>query len=99
MTLAMAEDPRLPLLERVRFLARCMRAPGFHLLGDAEQRLHVMADFMRDHVGAGEVAGCAEALRQFLEKREIEVDIAVTRAIKRPRRRAGEAGTVRIAPQ
>src|ERR1700736_5049849 len=51
----------------------------------------MMADFVRDYVGAGEVAGCAEALRQLLEKREIEVHIAVAGAIKRPRRRAGEA--------
>ena len=30
---------------------------GLHLVGDAEQLLHVMADLVRDHVGLGEVAG------------------------------------------
>ncbi len=37
---------------------------------DAEQILHVVPDFMRHHVGLGEVAGGAEAAIEFAEERE-----------------------------
>ena len=62
-----------------------------------------MADLVRDHVGAGELAGfaaaAAEAPLQVLEERRVEIDLVVARAIERPhralRRAAGRARRAR----
>ena len=34
-----------------------------------------MADLMRNHIGLGEVAGRAEALRQLVEEGGVEIDL------------------------
>ncbi len=60
------------------------------LLGDAGERLHVVAVLVRDHVRLGEVAGRLEALGELAEEAEVEVDLAVERAVERPG--AGGAG-------
>ena len=38
---------------------------GVHLVGEAEQVLHVVADLVGDHVGLGEVAAGAEPVAQL----------------------------------
>ena len=69
-----------------------------HLVGDAEQGLHVMADLVRDHVGLGEVARCLEAVLQLPVEVEVDVDLVIERAIERPHRRlAGAARRLRGA--
>ena len=49
-----------------------------------------MADLVRDHVGAGKLAGFAAASSkaplQVLEERRIEIDLLVARTIERPHR-------------
>ena len=62
-----------------------------HLLRDAEQRLHVMADLVGDHVGLREVAGRAEAIAQVAVEVEIDVDLLVGRAVERTHRRLRRA--------
>jgi len=65
------------------------------------QVLHVMTDFVRDDIRLRKVAGRAEALRQLVEERQIQIDLAVAGTIERPRGRLGEpAGRVdRIAKE
>ena len=55
-----------------------------HLVRDPQQVLHVMTHFMRDHVGLGEVPLRPVALAEFVEKRQIEIDLAVGRTVERP---------------
>ena len=62
-----------------------------HLLGDAELQLNVVADFMGDDVGLGEVARCFEAAAQLVVEGEIDVDLLVDRAIERTHRRLADA--------
>src|SRR5438132_2244764 len=47
-----------------------------------------MADFVRDDVGAGEIARSAETLRKLPEELEIEIDLPVRRTIERTHSRA-----------
>ena len=54
-----------------------------HLVGDAEQVLHVVAHLMRDHIGLGEIAGRAELVLHVLVEGEVDVDLLVARAIER----------------
>ena len=42
-----------------------------------------MPDLVRQHVGLGEFAGRAEAVRQFVIKAQVDVDLLVRRTIKR----------------
>src|SRR4051812_39150397 len=53
-----------------------------HLPFRAHQRLHVVADLVREHVGLREVAGCAEAAIQFIVETEIEIDLAIAGTIE-----------------
>ncbi len=48
-----------------------------HALGDAEQRLQVMPDFVGDDVGLGEVARGAELLVELAEELEVDVDLLI----------------------
>src|ERR1044071_10026301 len=50
-----------------------------------------MADFVRDHISLGEIAGRLEALMKLAKKREIEIDFLIVAAIKRSRGGLGEA--------
>ena len=50
------------------------------------QRLHVMAELVRDDVGLGEVTGCAEALTQLVEEPEVQIDVLITRTVERAAR-------------
>jgi len=49
---------------------------------DAEQLLYVMADLMSDDVGLSELAGRTEAVAQFVEEAEIQINLFVFGAIK-----------------
>ena len=69
-----------------------------HAVGNTQQRLHVMADLMRNHIGLREVAGRAEAPLQVVVERKIDVHFLVGRTIERPHRRlAGAARRARGA--
>ena len=52
------------------------------------QVLHVMADLVRDNVRLREIARRAEAVVQLLEKRRVEVELPVGRAVERSGSRA-----------
>jgi hypothetical protein len=69
--------------------ARARRSVG--LVHDADQVLDVVADLVRDDVGAGEVAFRTEPALEGLEEVEVEIDPAVARAVERPDRRVGSA--------
>ncbi len=62
-----------------------------HLALHAQQVLHMVADFMRDHIRLGEVALRAKALLQLPEKLDIEIQLLVRRAVERP------GGCLRVA--
>ncbi len=57
----------------------------------AEQRLHMVSDFVGNDVGLGEVSGGGEALGHFLEETHVQIDLPVCRAIERTGRRRGKA--------
>jgi hypothetical protein len=57
----------------VRPLSRRVEPPHH-----AGQVLHVVANLVRDHVSLGEIAGGPEAARELVEKRGVEVELAVT---------------------
>ena len=59
-----------------------------HLPFGAGQRLHVVADLVREDVGLREVARRAEAALQLVEEPEIEIDLAIARTVERPGRGA-----------
>ncbi|MDR6357907.1 hypothetical protein Q3H58_004578 [Pseudomonas psychrotolerans] len=65
----------------------------FHLARGTGEVLHVVADLVGDDVGAGEIAVGAEALLQFLEEGQIQVDLAIHRAIEGATGRGGAAAT------
>jgi len=48
-----------------------------HLLRDPQLVLNVVADLVRDHVGARELARRPEPLREVLEEGAVEIDAAV----------------------
>src|SRR6516162_5564315 len=70
-----------------------------HLLGDAEQVLHVMPDLVGDDVRLGKLTGRLELLRKLLEEAQVEIHLAVYRAVERARGRASPtAGGPHLIP-
>jgi hypothetical protein len=68
------------------------------LVADAHQVLHVVPDLVRDHVRLGEVAGRAEPIAQLAEEIEVDVHLAVGRAVERSHGRGrGTAAGVHLA--
>src|SRR5215831_11276225 len=57
-----------------------------HSRFDAQQFLDVMPDFVCNYVRLCEFSGCSESLPQFVVKAEVNVDLLIFRAIKRPGR-------------
>lgn len=59
---------------------------AFHLLADfsldSRDFLHVMADFVSDHVSLSEFSRCAEAIFEFGEEAEVEIDLFVAGTVK-----------------
>ena len=47
-----------------------------------EQFLHVVTDFVRQYIGLCELAWSSEAVAQFLEEAEIDIDLLVGGAVK-----------------
>ena len=48
----------------------------------------MVTDFVRHHIGLGEIAGRAEPALQFVEKAEIDIDLLISGTVKRTGRRA-----------
>src|SRR5574337_1699391 len=90
-----------PHRQRVGLRLGGAAAHRVHLLGHAEQTLHVVADLVRDDVSLREVARRAELLAQRVEEAEVDVDLLVGRAVERPHRRLPDAarGAGRAAEQ
>jgi hypothetical protein len=44
----------------------------------------VMTDFMGNHIGLGEVPGCAQFVFQISVEAEVDIDLTIGRAVKRP---------------
>ncbi len=83
-------------LEPDREVVGVCRARGLLALDvvhDAEQVLHVVPELVGDHVGLSEVAGRGEPRAEVAEEPEIEIDLAVERAVERPRLRGADAAT------
>src|SRR5438132_857079 len=59
-----------PHRDRVARSVRGLRASGLRVVHHAQLILDVMADFVRDDVGAGEIARSAETLRKLPEELE-----------------------------
>ncbi|MNT69906.1 hypothetical protein D3C72_2082510 [compost metagenome] len=60
----------------------------------------MVADFVGDDIGLGEIAGSREALFHFAEEAHVQVDLLVGRAVERADRRGGEtAGRVDLAAE
>src|SRR4051812_14947283 len=70
----------------------------FQPLEAAGELLHVVADFVRDHVRLREIARRMEAVLEIAVERKVDVQLLVVRAVERPHRRlAGAAGRARHA--
>src|SRR5277367_2361641 len=69
-----------------------------YLLFDAEDILHVVTEFVSDHVSLGEICVAAAEPLQFIPETEIDINLLVCRAIERPRLRlCGPAAGVGVA--
>ena len=77
--------------QRVGLLLRRRAARRAHFVGDAEQVLHVVTDLVRDHVRLREIARRAEPPLELSEERQVDVHLAVRRAVERPDRRRVES--------
>ena len=77
----------------VRF-GRLLSKP-VHLLPNAKEMLHVMADLMRKDISLGKVSGGAKTSREFIEEGEVQIHLLIGRAVKRADgRRSRSAGRV-----
>src|SRR5436190_6667633 len=66
---------------------------ALHLVGNAQQRLDVVADLVGDDVGLREVARRVKALLQLPVEVEIDVNLVVERAVEGPHCRLADATT------
>jgi len=64
----------------------------------SEQVLHMVADLMRDHVGLRKIAGSTETAVEFIEERQVQVELAVPGAVKGPGCRGGIPAGLRDSP-
>src|SRR5262249_35582259 len=53
-----------------------------HVAREAEERLHVMPDLVRDHIRLREVATAPQSRTHLVEEAQVQVDLAVERAIE-----------------
>ena len=71
--------------EAVSFrLAACALLRLLYARQNAHQVFDVVANFMRDHVGVGEIATAAEFALHVTKERRVEINLLVGGAIKRP---------------
>src|SRR4029077_3864132 len=61
-----------------------------HTIGNTEQILHVMSNFVGYDVGLCEIASCTQAFLQQTVKAEVDVNTSIFRAIERTARATGE---------
>ena len=54
-----------------------------HTIGNAEQILHVMSNFVRDDVGLRKIASCTQAILEFMEKTQVDVNASIFWTIER----------------
>ncbi len=57
-------------------------ARRLHPIRDAEEIRHVMPDFVGDHIGLGEIAGRTEAGLEVVVETEVDIQLAIGRAIE-----------------
>ena len=81
----------LPHRERIGFAFTGTLPGRLHSSRHACQRLHVMTDFVRDHVGLCEVSGRTESFVEIPEEGEVEIDLAVGRTVEGTHRGLTEA--------
>src|SRR5512132_2129721 len=58
-------------------------ARRLHTIGNAEQVLHVMSNFVCDDVGLCKIASCPQAFLELTEKTEVDVNAPILRTIER----------------
>ncbi len=75
--------------EGVVFLLTHAASRGRDFVGDAELVLHVMTNFVSDHVGLGEFARRAKLISQLPKKAEVQIHAFIGRAIERANRGRG----------
>ena len=84
--------------QAIRFSLRRVLLQLTHFGFNTQQLLHVMPDFMSNHVGLCKIAVRAELVFHLIVEREIDVDRAIGRAVERPHHRlAGTAAGPRRA--
>ncbi|MNN69514.1 hypothetical protein D3C81_1853050 [compost metagenome] len=66
----------------VAFHALTALACGLHAGRHPQQGLHVVADFVGNHIGLGKVAGGGKALLHLLEELHVQVHHLIGRAIE-----------------
>src|SRR5215475_4715522 len=54
-----------------------------HTIGNAEQILHVMSNFVRYDVGLREIPSCTQAALEFMEKSQVDVNASIFWTIER----------------
>ena len=59
---------------------------GMDLVADPQQVLHVMADFVCDHVGLGKISRSFEFFSELLKEAKINIDLLIGRAVEGPDR-------------
>ncbi len=64
-----------------------------HLVADAQQVLHVVADLVRHHIGLSKFARRFEAVLQLVKEAKVNINFLIGRAIKRADCRACEPAT------
>src|ERR1700722_11083508 len=72
---------------------RALTAVLFGLSLDSKNVLHVMADFVREHVGLCKLARRSETLLQLIVKSEIDVNLLIAGAVERAGRRFPSAAS------
>ena len=92
-------DAHLELVH-LRF-ARCGLLRLHHARENAELVLHVMTDFVRNHISLRELAGvavrsAAELVPKIIKERCVEIDALIAWAVERPHSRAGKGAGRRL---
>ena len=90
------EEIRLELEPDGELIVFCLAdaaACAVQAIGDAEQLLHMMPDFVGDDVSLREIARRPEAITQLPVKAQVDVNTPILRAIERTAGPAGETAT------
>ena len=71
----------------------CSGLSGVNPVGNPQQPLDVMPNLVSDHISLGEITWRAQALFHIAIKREIDIDLLIARAVKRPGRASGHSAS------